>query len=67
MKEYKTIEQVAGPLIFVKKTEPVGYGDLVEITLSDDTRKTGQVLDTSEDTVIVQLLKVRQALIEKPE
>ena len=57
MKEYKTIERVAGPLIFVKNTEPVAYGDLVEITLEDGKRKTGQVLDTSEDVVIVQLFE----------
>ena len=57
MKEYKTIERVAGPLIFVKKTEPVAYGDLVEISLDDGGKKTGQVLDTSEDTVIVQLFE----------
>ena len=39
MKEYKTIERVAGPLIFVKKTEPVAYGDLVEISLDDGGKK----------------------------
>ena len=28
-KEYKTINEIAGPLVFVEKTEPVGYGELV--------------------------------------
>lgn len=55
MKEYKTINQVAGPLLFVEKTEPVGYGELVEITLPSGERKKGQVLDTSKDVVVVQV------------
>jgi len=43
--EYKTITNVTGPLIFVEKTEWVGYGELVEIRLADGTRKRGQGLD----------------------
>jgi V/A-type H+-transporting ATPase subunit B len=54
MKEYKTITRIAGPLVFVEKTDPVGYGDLVSIALPDGTVKSGQVLDTSEDIVVVQ-------------
>jgi V/A-type H+-transporting ATPase subunit B len=57
MKEYRTINQVAGPLIFVEKTEPVGYGELVTITLPDGSTKRGQVLDTSKDIVIVQVFE----------
>ncbi|AGK62145.1 ATP synthase archaeal, B subunit [Archaeoglobus sulfaticallidus PM70-1] len=57
MKEYKTISQVAGPLIFVEKTEPVGYGELVNITLADGSTKRGQVLDTSKDVVVVQVFE----------
>ncbi|MDY0266445.1 MAG: V-type ATP synthase subunit B [Methanimicrococcus sp.] len=55
VKEYKTITQVAGPLIFVEKTEPVGYGEFVNIRLADGTIKRGEVLDTSEDVVVVQV------------
>ncbi len=57
MKEYKTISKVAGPLIFVEKTEPVGFGELVTITLPDGTVKRGQVLDTSKDIVVVQVFE----------
>ena len=55
VKEYKTITQVAGPLIFVEKTEPVGYGEFVNIRLADGSIKRGEVLDTSEDVVVVQV------------
>ena len=57
MKEYKTISRVAGPLIFVKKTEPVGYAELVKVKLPDGTIKNGQVLDTSEEVVGVQVFE----------
>ncbi len=54
MKEYKTIKRIAGPLVFVEKTDPIGYGELVHIKLSDGSTKNGQVLDTSDDMVVVQ-------------
>ena len=57
MREYKTITKVAGPLIFVEKTEPIGYSDLVKIALPDGTVKNGQVLDTSDDIVVVQVFE----------
>jgi len=56
-KEYKTINEIAGPLVFVEKTEPVGYGELVQITMPDGSTKRGQVLDTSKDIVVVQVFE----------
>ena len=56
-KEYKTISQIAGPLVFVKKTEPVGYQEMVSVRLSDGTMKRGQVLDTSDEIVVVQIFE----------
>jgi V/A-type H+-transporting ATPase subunit B len=57
MKEYRTITKIAGPLVFVEKTEPIGYQELVNIVLSDGTIKRGQVLDTSDDLVVVQIFE----------
>ena len=57
MKEYKTISEIAGPLVFVRKTEPVGFEELVNIQLGDGTVKRGQVLDTSNDLVAVQVFE----------
>ncbi|MDD1672237.1 MAG: V-type ATP synthase subunit B [Methanomicrobiales archaeon] len=57
MKEYRTITQIAGPLLFVEKTEPVGYGELVNIVLFDGSIKRGQVLDTSDEIVVVQVFE----------
>ncbi len=52
--EYKTITRVAGPLIFVEKTHAVGYGEIVKLRLASGEERLGQVLDTSEDAVVVQ-------------
>ncbi len=57
MKEYRTINKIAGPLLFVEKTEPIGYGELVNIILFDGTVKRGQVLDTSDNLVVVQVFE----------
>src|SRR3989344_4691806 len=57
MKEYRAIKRVAGPLVFVEKTEPIGYAELVRIQLSDGSVKNGQVLDTSEELVVVQVFE----------
>src|SRR5256885_14995262 len=56
-KEYRTISEIAGPLIFVEKTEAVGYNELVEVQLGDGRRKRGQVLDSSTPVVVVQVFE----------
>jgi len=56
-KEYRTVTKIAGPLVFVEKTEPVGYGELVTVALADGTIRRGQVLDTSKDIVVVQMFE----------
>jgi V/A-type H+-transporting ATPase subunit B len=62
MKEYKTINKIAGPLLFVEKTEPVGYKEFVTVTLSNGEKKRGQVLETSKDYVIVQVFEDTQGI-----
>ena len=57
MKEYRTVTKVQGPLVFVEKTEPVGYSELVNIVQADGQIKRGQVLDTSDDIVVVQVFE----------
>jgi len=57
MKEYRTINKIAGPLVFVEKTEPIGYGELVNLVLADGSIKRGQVLDTSDELVVVQIFE----------
>ncbi|NLL94301.1 MAG: V-type ATP synthase subunit B [Thermoplasmatales archaeon] len=56
-KEYKTVTEIAGPLIFVEKTEPVAYQEMVSVRLSDGSMRRGQVLDSSEKMVVVQIFE----------
>ena len=56
-KEYRTISDVKGPLVFLNKTEPVSYNEIVQLRLSDGSIKNGQLLDTSDDQVIVQVFE----------
>lgn len=55
-KEYKTISKVAGPLIFVEQTHPIGYSEIVEVNVNGE-KKLGQVLEAGEKTVVVQLFE----------
>ena len=55
MKEYKTITQIAGPLVFVENVSGVGYNELVEVTMPSGEKQKGQVLDISENVAVVQI------------
>ncbi|MGC8562146.1 MAG: V-type ATP synthase subunit B [Thermoplasmata archaeon] len=52
---YKTVSKIAGPLLFVERVENVGYAEMVEITLSNGERRTGQVLEARKGIAIVQI------------
>jgi len=56
-KEYRTINQIAGPLVFVEKTEPVGYNEIAIVTLPNGEERRGQVLDSSHDVVVIQMFE----------
>ena len=56
-REYKGASRIDGPLVYMRNTHPVGYGELVEITCSDGTVRSGQVLDTSDEVVVVQVFE----------
>jgi V/A-type H+-transporting ATPase subunit B len=57
MKEYKTITEVSGPLIFAEVDEPVGYDEIVEIETPAGETKRGQVLETSDGLVAIQVFE----------
>jgi V/A-type H+-transporting ATPase subunit B len=54
MKEYQTITEISGPLVFVETDEPIGYDEIVEIETPDGETRRGQVLDSSSDHVAIQ-------------
>ncbi len=56
-KEYKTIQEVAGPLMMVKGVEGVAYDELGEIELADGEKRRCKVLSVDGDEVVVQLFE----------
>ena len=55
MKEYQTINEVSGPLVFAEIDEPIGYGEMVEIELSGRGMRRGQVLESTDKFVFLEL------------
>ncbi|HUZ80068.1 MAG TPA: V-type ATP synthase subunit B [Thermoplasmata archaeon] len=53
--EYRTVERVAGPLLFLRDVANAAYGEIVEIQLPDGERRQGQVLDSRKGLAIVQV------------
>ena len=57
MKEYQTITEISGPLVFVETDEPIGYDEIVEIETGDGDTRRGQVLESSSDHVAIQVFE----------
>jgi len=57
MKEYQTITEISGPLVFVETDEPVGYDEIVEIEIGDGETRRGQVLESASDHVAIQVFE----------
>ena len=56
-KEYRTIQEVAGPLMLVKGVENVTYNEMGEIELADGTKRRCKVLEIDEGNALVQLFE----------
>ncbi|MFO8064482.1 MAG: V-type ATP synthase subunit B [Spirochaetota bacterium] len=56
-REYVGVSEVEGPLVFVEKTHPVGYRELVELVTEHGEVRLGMVLETSENYVVAQIFE----------
>ena len=57
IKEYKTIREVAGPLMLVSDVSGVAYDELGEIELPNGQIRRCRVLEINEDKALVQLFE----------
>lgn len=57
LKEYRTIREVAGPLMLVEKVEGATYNEQVEIETQTGEIRRGKVLEITEDKALVQLFE----------
>lgn len=55
--EYQTVESIKGPLIMVRDTSGVAYGEIVDIELKDGSIRSGQVLEVAVGYAIVQVFE----------
>ena len=62
-KEYRTIQEVAGPLMLVRDVENVTYGELGEIELPNGEIRRCKVLEVEGDRAVVQLFEAAQGII----
>src|SRR6056297_1368140 len=57
MKEYQTITEISGPLVFAEVDEPIGYDEIVEIETPEGETLRGQVLESSDGLVSIQVFE----------
>ena len=55
IKEYRTIQEIASPLMIVSGVEGVTYDELAEIELADGSVRRGKVLEVNGSNAVVQL------------
>lgn len=56
-KQYQTINYVTGPLVFIENVRGVAYNEMVRLELPDGSKKTGQVLECTENYAVIQVFE----------
>lgn len=54
-KEYRTISQIKGPLLFVERTAEIAYNEIVEILAPNGEVRLGQVVEVDHRRCVVRL------------
>ena len=62
IREYKTIQEIASPLMIVKNVEGVTYDELAEIELPNGEVRRCKVLEVEGDHAVVQLFESAQGI-----
>ena len=57
IKEYRTINEVVGPLMIVEKVAGVKYEELIEVRMQNGEIRQGQVLEINGDKAMVQIFE----------
>ncbi len=57
IREYKTIQEISGPLMVVDRVRDVTYDELAEIEMSDGSVRRCKVLEVNGDKAVVQLFE----------
>jgi V/A-type H+-transporting ATPase subunit B len=65
IKEYQTVKEIFGPIMFVEGVENAAYGELIEVILPNGDKRKGQVLETSKGLAAIQIFGTTQGLDTK--
>ncbi|NUN11505.1 V-type ATP synthase subunit B [Candidatus Micrarchaeota archaeon] len=55
IKEYQTVREVFGPIVYVEGVDDAAYNETVEIIMPNGEKKRGQVLESSKGLAAVQV------------
>jgi V/A-type H+-transporting ATPase subunit B len=62
IREYRTVKEIAGPLMLVDDVEGVTYGELADIKLEDGSVRRGRVLEVHGKKAMVQVFEGTRGL-----
>ncbi|HOD74911.1 MAG TPA: V-type ATP synthase subunit B [Syntrophorhabdaceae bacterium] len=62
IREYRTVKEIAGPLMLVDDVEGVTYGELADIKLEDGSLRRGRVLEVHGRKAMVQVFEGTRGL-----
>lgn len=57
IKEYRTVSEIAGPLMVVENVKGVKFDELVQVRMDSGEVRQGQVLEVSDDYAVVQVFE----------
>jgi V/A-type H+-transporting ATPase subunit B len=61
-REFKNVNFVSGPLVILENGSRYSYGSMLQLMLPSGEVRSGQVLDTSEEQAVVQILEETRGL-----
>lgn len=62
IREYRTVKEIAGPLMLVEDIEGVTYGELADIKMDDGSMRRGRVLEVHDKIAMVQVFEGTRGL-----
>lgn len=62
IKEYHTVSQVRGPLVFIDRVANAGYDEMVEVIDPDGKLRVGRVLEANGSHAVIQLFVSTEGL-----
>ncbi len=55
--ETKGARRISGPLLFLERSTDLPYGAMVDVHAADGARKSGQVIEVSEELAVIQVFE----------